>query len=132
ESHVVVGCRDNPAMRGPVTRETFLASGHVAVRIFGRDSYIENILTKLVPERRIEVIAQSFIQVPWLLRGTRRLAVMHERLAKVSAPVFELAVRDAPFRLPIMHEMMQYHVTRASDAGLRWLRERLKMFASKA
>jgi LysR family nod box-dependent transcriptional activator len=129
EGHVVVGCRDNPVFRRPMTREAFLSSGHVAVRIFGRDSFIENILSKAVPERRIEVIAQSFIQVPWLLRGTRRLAVMHERLAKVSAPVFGLSFCDAPFDLPIMHEMMQHHVTRSSDAGLGWLRERLKMFA---
>jgi LysR family nod box-dependent transcriptional activator len=119
---------DHPRER-PMTREAFLSSGHVAVRIFGRDSFIENILSKAVPERRIEVIAQSFIQVPWLLRGTRRLAVMHERLAKVSAPVFGLSFCDAPFDLPIMHEMMQHHVTRSSDAGLGWLRERLKMFA---
>lgn len=132
ERHVVVGCRGNPAMHRPMSPDTFLASGHVAVRIFGRDSFIENVLSRLVPERRIEVIAQSFIQVPWLLRGTRRLAVMHERLAKVSAPVFDLAFCDAPFPLPIMHEMMQHHVTRSNDAGLGWLRSRLKMFAIRS
>ena len=132
EGHVVAGCRENPLLDRPLSREDFLASGHVAVRIFGRDSFIEGILSKAVPERRIEVIAQSFIQVPWLLRGTRRLAVMHERLARASAPVFGLAIQDVPFELPVMHEMMQHHVTRSSDAGLAWLRARLRMFASRS
>ena len=132
ERHVVAGWNDNPLFAGRLSMEAYLRSGHVAVRIFDRDTFAENILYKLVPERRIEVIAQSFIQVPWLLRGTMRISVMHERLARVAAPVFDLAMADTPFELPIMHEMMQYHSTRAKDAGLLWLRERLKSFAAKA
>ena len=129
ERHVVVGWKDNPLFAGPLSKEAYLQSGHVAVRIFDRDTFVENILYKLVPERRIEVIAQSFIQVPWLLRGSMRISVMHERLARVSAPVFDLVTADTPFELPIMHEMMQYHSTRSNDVGLAWLRNRLKRFA---
>lgn len=129
ERHVVAGWQDNPVFTRELTPDRYLASGHVTVRIFDRDTFIETYLMKRVPDRRIEVIAQSFIQVPWLLRGTRRLSVMHERLAKVAAPVFDLAYADVPFELPIMHEMMQYHSTRTSDAGLAWLRDRLRSFA---
>jgi LysR family transcriptional regulator, nod-box dependent transcriptional activator len=132
ERHVVVGWKDNPIFNRELTVDDYLASGHVAVRIFDRDTFIESILSKQAPDRQIEVIAQSFIQVPWLLRGTRRLSVMHERLAKVAAPVFDLAFADAPLVLPVMREMMQYHVTRSSDAGLVWLRDRLKLFAQAA
>jgi len=132
ERHVVAGWKHNPVFAGPITVEHYLASGHVAVRISDRDTFIENILGKRAPERRIEVIAQSFIQVPWLLRGTGRLSVMHERLAKAAAPVFDLAVADAPFDLPAMREMMQHHLTRSSDAGLAWLRNQVKLFAQAA
>jgi LysR family nod box-dependent transcriptional activator len=132
ERHVVAGWRDNPLFAGPLTMGSYLESGHVAVRLFDRDTFIENILAKRVPERRIEVIAQSFIQVPWLLRGTMRISVMHERLARVAAPVFDLATAEVPFELPTMHEMMQHHSTRSNDAGLRWLRDRLKLFAQAA
>jgi LysR family nod box-dependent transcriptional activator len=132
ERHVVVGWKGNPIFAGELTVDSYLASGHVAVRIFDRDTFIESILSKQAPDRQIEVIAQSFIQVPWLLRGTSRLSVMHERLARVAAPVFDLAFADAPFVLPVMREMMQYHVTRSSDAGLVWLRDRLKLFAQAA
>jgi DNA-binding transcriptional LysR family regulator len=132
ERHVVVGWRENPVLAGAVTEGIYMASGHVAVRIFDRDTFIESFLYKRAPDRRIEVIAQSFIQVPWLLRGTERLSVMHERLARVAAPVFDLAVADAPFDLPVMREMMQFHVTRSNDAGLAWVRDRLKVFARRA
>ena len=132
ERHVIVGWRKNPVMRAAMTQETFLDCGHVAVRISNQDTFIESILLKLLPERRIEVSAQSFIQVPWLLRGTARLSVMHERLAKVTAPMFDLAIAEPPFPLPLMREMMQSHVARSNDEGLVWLRERIKQFAKAA
>lgn len=131
ERFVVVGSVKNPVMAIPMTREAFLESGHVGVRISNQDTYIENALFKLFPSRRIEVTAQSFIQVPWLLRGTNRLSVMHERLAKACAPVLDLAFAEPPFPLPIMHEMMQHHGARANDAGLSWLRDRIRQFAKR-
>ena len=132
ENHVVVAARGNPALEGPMSVERFLECGHVAVRISNQDTYIEAILKNLAPDRRIEVAAQSFIQVPWLLRGTRRLAVMHERLAKVTQPVFDLAIADPPYELPAMREMMQHHVSRTRDAGLTWLRQRILQFAKSS
>lgn len=132
ERHVIVGWRDNPVMRAPITQETFLECGHVTVRISNQDTFIEAILLKLLPERQIELSAQSFIQVPWLLRGTNRLSVMHERLAKVTASMFDLAIAKPPFPLPPMREMMQSHVARSNDQGLIWLRERLRKFAHLA
>ena len=50
----------------PLTIEAFATAGHVAVRIDGRNTYIENELSRLGLERRIEVYAPSFIQAPWL------------------------------------------------------------------
>lgn len=131
ERHVIVGWRKNPVMCAPMTQEAFLDCGHVAVRIANQDTFIEAILLKLLPERRIEVSAQSFIQVPWLLRGTNRLSVMHERLAKVTAQMFDLAITEPPFPLPIMREMMQCHVARSNDEGLSWLRNQIREFADK-
>lgn len=130
ENFLVIGAAKNPIFRRPMTREAFLDAGHVGVRISNADTYVERALFKLAPTRRIEVTAPSFIQVPWLLRGTNRLSVMHERLAKVCAPVLDLKTAEPPFPLPIMQEMMQYHSARANDAGLTWLRSRIKQFAS--
>ena len=57
--------------------------------------------------------------------GTDRLAVLHERLAKAMAPMFDLAWAPVPFEFPRLREMIQFHEARAKDAGLTWLRGEL-------
>ncbi|MEO0062178.1 MAG: hypothetical protein RLZZ08_738 [Pseudomonadota bacterium] len=121
ERHVVIGCAGNPFMARPMTQETFAAQGHVAVRIDGRNTYIENELARLGIVRRVEVYAPSFVQAPWLLPGTQRIALMHERLARLLAPAMGLRIAPPPFDLPPMREMAQFHATRRDDAALQWL-----------
>jgi DNA-binding transcriptional LysR family regulator len=130
EGHVVVGCAANPLLAAPLTREGFASVGHVAVKIDGRNTHIENELGRLGVVRRIEVHAPSFIQAPWLLPGTRRIALMHTRLAMLVAPLLGLRIAAPPFSIPPMREMMQFHATRAHDDGLMWLRGRIRAFAS--
>jgi DNA-binding transcriptional LysR family regulator len=130
EAHVVVGCERNPLLDAPLTLEAFAAAGHVAVRIDGRNTYIENELSRLGLVRRVEVYAPSFVQAPWLLPGTRRIALMHERLARLMAPVLGLRTVAPPFEVPVMREMMQFHATRQSDEGLGWLRAQLGALAA--
>jgi DNA-binding transcriptional LysR family regulator len=125
ERHVVVGCRTNPLFSRPLCKTEFADAGHVAVRIDGRNTYIENELSRLGLARRVEVFAPSFIQAPWLLPGTRRIALMHERLARLMAPVVGLVIAEMPFAIPAMHEMMQNHAAQDADAGLGWLKARL-------
>ncbi|MBO9519107.1 MAG: LysR family transcriptional regulator [Porphyrobacter sp.] len=129
ELHVVVGCESNPLLASPLTAEAFASAGHVAVRIDGRNTYIDNELNRLGLTRRVEVQAPSFIQAPWLLPGTRRIALMHERLAKLMAPALGLRIAGLPFEVPVMREMMQFHSARRADEGLSWLRETLRNLA---
>jgi LysR family transcriptional regulator, nod-box dependent transcriptional activator len=129
ERHVVVGCRHNPLLAQPLTLEAFGEARHVAVRIDGRNTYIERELDRLGLARRVEVHAPSFVQAPFLLPGTRRIALMHERLAGMMAPLLGLTIAEPPFELPVMHEMMQFHATRRADEGLFWLRGRLRALA---
>jgi LysR family transcriptional regulator, nod-box dependent transcriptional activator len=130
EAHVVVGCQRNPLLRAPMTSDAFAAAGHVAVRIDGRNTFIENELSRLGLVRRVEVYAPSFIQAPWLLPGTSRIALMHERLARLMVPALGLCTVAPPFKVPVMREMMQFHATRQSDEGLAWLRTRLGILAT--
>ncbi len=129
ERHVVVGWSGNPVMQQPLTAEAFFDSGHVAVQIGHQNSFIERALESHGQERRIEITAPSFIQAPWLIPGTRRLALMHERLAKIVAPAASLIIAEPPFALPVMQEMMQFHASREMDEGVVWLRSRLKEVA---
>lgn len=126
ERMVVVGCASNPALNAPLTMEAFMRAGHIAVRVDGRRSYIEERLAQVAPDRNVEVTAQSFIQFPLLIRGTGRLAVMPERLARMCSRPFRLKIVEAPFALSPMREMMMYHSARTFDEGLSWLRQHIR------
>lgn len=130
ERHVVVGCALNPAMK-KMSWAQFSRCGHVAVHIEGRPTFAEEAIRKSGIERRVEITVPSFIQVPWLLPGTSRIALMHERLAHLIAKDLHLAVAPLPVALEPMREMMQYHSTRKKDAGLLWLRRELHSIASE-
>ena len=126
ERFVVVGWSGNPVMQKPLTIDGFFDSGHVAVQIGHRNTFIEQALEAHVQKRRIEITAPSFIQAPWLIPGTMRLSLMHERLAKIVAPAASLVIAEPPIELPVMEEMMQFHASRTADEALIWLRGKLK------
>lgn len=124
ERFVVAGCRDNPVFARTITTEDFCGAGHIAVEIgrLRRASFAESNLRRLGIERRIDILVSAFSVVSELLVGTRRLAIMHERLAKSAAAHLPVAFADLPFEFPEMKEMIQYHRSRATDPGLTWLR----------
>lgn len=125
ERHVVVGCKNNPVFQSEMTQEAFYSCGQVAVRIGGVPAFVERHMMQQEDRRRIEMTSSSFSLVPWMLPGTTLLALMHERLARAYAPLLGLEIRDTPFAMPIMLEMIQYHSARATDAGVIWLKRKL-------
>ena len=132
EQHVVVGWAGNAVLDKPLTPEAFLGSAHVAVAM-GQNStpaYAERHLDGSVDSRTVEIYAPSFTVVPWLLIGTRRLTVMHERLAKAFAKNLPLRIQPLPIEIPPMREMIQYHSARARDSGIVWLRRLLQETAA--
>jgi hypothetical protein len=54
---------------------------------------------------------------------------MHERLARLMAEGLDLRIVEPPVDLPPMREMAQFHSARQTDAGLSWLRKRLRALA---
>ena len=127
ERHVVVGWRENPVVQSPLSEEVFYQAGHVAVTLGrqNRASFAETHLATRGITRRVEITASSFVVVPDLIVGTPRIAVMHERLARIVAERQPVIWQPMPFAFPVMREMAQYHRTRAKDAGLRWLVEQV-------
>jgi DNA-binding transcriptional LysR family regulator len=111
----------------------FVRSAHVAVAIGpnSQPDYAERHLQNHAEGRTIEVYAPSFAVVPWLVIGTQRIAVMHERLAKVVAKSLPLKIQPLPFEIPPMREMIQYHSVRSHDNAIAWLRGCLHEMAQK-
>ena len=134
ERQLVVGWQDNPVFESELTLADFLRLGHVAVQLGSNrvPSFADRQIDRLGITRRIELTCGCFTLVPWLVCGTNRVAVMHERLARQMARQFPLALKELPFEFPVMREMIQYHRSRETDDGLRWLRERLIIEAQRS
>jgi len=132
ETHVVAGWSENPHLRGPLTEAQFLTAPHVTVAISSQrtKTFAERHLDEMRRPREVVATACSFTLVPWLLIGTQRLAVMHERLARTFARHLPITTAPMPFDFPPMREMAQYHETRVSDEGLRWLIDQIRNAAA--
>jgi len=128
ETHVIAGWRGNPLFAAPLSEDAVFEAGHIAVSLGSHrtTTFGDRHMEAVGRSRRIEAVVSSFTMVPWMLVGTQRLALMHRRLAVMMARHLPIAFADPPFAIPAMHEMVQYHRTRASDTGLRWLIEQVR------
>ncbi len=132
DDYVVVGWKDNPAMAAAMTRDLYFSLGHVTAR-FGKSrmpAFEDWFVRRQKQQRRIDVVAPSFLSLPGLVIGTGRIATMHRRLATRTVDTLPLAIRELPFDIPPIREAIQWHITNNNDPALRWVVERLAALAS--
>ena len=132
EDFVIAGWKDNPALVGPMTLETYERLGHVSVRFGPQTSSYEGTAARLrsIP-RRIEVVAPNFSSVGGLLVGTSRIATIHRLLAARLAEYLPLKLTELPFEMPPVREIAQWSTRSANDPAIAWLVERLKQIAQQ-
>jgi len=133
EKHVVAGWSENPLFKRQLTEQDLMTSGHIGVAMGNSrlSAFSDKHFALLGKDRRVEVTTASFTAVPWLLKNTLRIAVMHERLVEAMSAHFPIASAPLPFEMPPMRQMMQFHKTRANDVGLAWLRDQLREVTTK-
>ncbi len=131
DDYVVVGDAANPAMQGEMTLERYFELGHITAR-FGRaqmPAFDEWFTRRQKQRRRIEVVAPTFLSLPGLVLGTSRIATMHRRLAQQMVATLPLAMRELPFAIPPIREVVQWNIANSNDRALRWVVERLEAVA---
>ena len=134
DDYVVVGDRDNPALAGPMTRELYFELGHVTPR-FGKarvPAFEDWFVRRQKQKRRVEVVAPTFLSLPGLVVGTRRVASMHRRMAEMVVRQFPLVMREIPFDIPPIRENVQWNIANNNDSALRWVIERMAAAAGAA
>jgi DNA-binding transcriptional LysR family regulator len=90
---------------------------------------IDALLHDLGHPRAPDTLVESFVLGPFLLRGTRQLTFVQERLARRLAATAELRLLDPPFESPSLVETMAWHPRSGNDPAHRWLRGRLRAIA---
>lgn len=131
DDYVVVGDIANPVFESPLTSDAYLALGHVTVR-FGPTripAFDDWYMRRKKQQRRVEVVASSFVAMPSLIVGTNRIGTMHRRLAERLAKRYPLKLAPVPFDIPPVRELAQWHISSGNDAVIRWIVAQLKVIA---
>ncbi|WP_240950190.1 LysR family transcriptional regulator [Novosphingobium sp. ERN07] len=132
DDYVVVGDRNNPALAAPMTRDLYFSLGHVTAR-FGKarvPAFEDWFVRRQKQQRRVEVVAPSFLSLPGLVVGTNRIATMHRRMAEMVVRAQPLVMREIPFAIPPIRESIQWNIANTNDRALRWVVEKLAAAAS--
>jgi len=132
DDYVVVGDRNNPALATPMTRDLYFSLGHVTAR-FGKarvPAFEDWFVRRQKQQRRVEVVAPSFLSLPGLVVGTNRIATMHRRMAEMVVRTQPLVMREIPFAIPPIRESIQWNIANTNDRALRWVVEKLATAAA--
>jgi LysR family nod box-dependent transcriptional activator len=135
DSFTGIGWQHNPQIPpdGRLSMAQYLALGHVTARFAAaRATTVDEWFVKqLGLERRVEVVCMNFSSVISAVIGTRRVALMHKRLAQYYAQYLPIRLFDVPFEMPRLTEAVQWHRHFNSDPGTLWLRGVLKDVAHR-
>ncbi|TCU57999.1 LysR family transcriptional regulator [Novosphingobium sp. PhB57] len=133
DDYVVVGWEGNPAMQGPMTKDVYFELGHVTAR-FGKarvPAFDDWFVRRQKQQRRVEVVAPTFLSISGLVINTNRIATIHRRLAEQVVQNMPLIMREIPFDFPPIREALQWHLSNSNDRALRWIVERLQLIAAR-
>lgn len=133
DDYVVIGWAGNPEMDEEMTRERYFALGHVAAR-FGKarvPAFEDWFMRRQSQQRRVEVVAPSFLSIAGLIIGSNRIATVHRRLAQQITDYLPLVVRELPMAIPPIREAVQWHISNNNDPAIRWVVEQLTVAAAE-
>lgn len=115
-----------------MTKDLYFQLGHVTSR-FGKariPAFDDWFMRRQKQQRRIEIVAPSFLSIPGLVVGSKRIATIHRRLADRILENMPLIVRELPLDMPPIREGAQWHLSNNNDAAIRWFVEKLKLVAA--
>ncbi|MBK0870268.1 MAG: LysR family transcriptional regulator [Saccharopolyspora sp.] len=131
DGFVLAADRDNPDIGRSVSPEEFARLPSVAFGGGPLRSLIEVQLDELGVQRNVEIFTQSWVINPFLLKGTRLVSIVHERLARPIANRMGLRLLPPPAPLRPIIEAMYWHSRNTNDSAHRWLRTQIADAASR-
>ena len=80
-------------------------------------------LSILGVQPRVQLVAETFLALPFLVAAGSGVALIQERLARQLTPAVPIRVLPCPFEVASLIEALWWHPMYARDAGHRWLRQ---------
>lgn len=128
DAHICVVDQKNDDVKDVLTVEQYLAVPHVVARWSGRrrqPAFEEWFLERFGQSCNIQVAASSHLALPFLVAGTRRIATLHKRHARVAVAILPLRTVPVPVEIPPIREIMQWHAMNDDNEAMAWLRNML-------
>jgi DNA-binding transcriptional LysR family regulator len=130
DRYVCAVWNQHPEVRDEITLDMLGRLPYMSYSPGRQASAVETQLDAAGIERRLEVSTQSFVVSPLMLRGTRLVAMLHERLARALQQAAELRILEPPLPLKPITETMFWHPRSEDDPAHRWLREEIAAMAA--
>ena len=120
----------NDTVGATLTLEEFSSMPYLATSCGHEISPAEAQLDMLGVPRNTE-LTTAFGLAPVLLRGTRRVALIHERLATAMADQAPLRLLEPPMPLQPLNQLLLWGGRSDHDPGHQWLRRRFISIATE-
>jgi DNA-binding transcriptional LysR family regulator len=119
---------DNPEVGTGMSLELFSRLPHVEwqLKTPAVQSHAEVLYRARGIKPQVSLVTESFALLPSLVRGTRMVALVHERLAR---QVPGLKLLEPPVPIPDVEESMYWSPSMDNDPGHLWLRELMRSIA---
>ncbi len=80
-------------------------------------------LSMLGVQPRVQLVAETFLALPFLVAAGHGVALIQERLARQLVPAVPVRILPCPFEVAPLFEALWWHPMYDRDAGHRWLRQ---------
>jgi DNA-binding transcriptional LysR family regulator len=124
DRYVCAADASHPDLGENITLEQFKALPYVASRVGQLPAFAESELDRRGIARNVE-ITTTFLLCGFLLRGTRLISLLHERLGNMLRDQLNIRLLEPPFERIEITETMIWTQRHADDPGHVWLRNRL-------
>ncbi|WP_420849303.1 LysR family transcriptional regulator [Ramlibacter henchirensis] len=131
--YVCVMRREHPLALGPLTLERFCAAHHMLVSFSGRPyGFIDEALAALGQKRRIVLTVNQFFTAGRVVAQSDLLTVLPRHFVGTTGMASELAFRELPFEVPLVHVDSLWHHRQGQRSEHAWLRLAVLAAARKA
>jgi DNA-binding transcriptional LysR family regulator len=114
--------RGNDAVKAKLTAEQLCSLPHVSF-ISGPTSLAERLITPHLGKRPlVQVTTQSFVPLPFMLRGTQRIALIQRSLGAYVQEIADIRLLELPIPVPAVVFEMSWNPLYSTDPAHTWLR----------
>lgn len=116
--------RDHPTVGDSLSVEQYYALPHVFGRPSGYTTTAVELVRRLLDiDLPVHITVPSLLHLPLILRGTRLVATMPERVVQMFASTATVKTFPLPFEAPPLNEVLLWHKRNDSDPAHTWLRD---------